>query len=134
MKLMKPYLIFMVIVWLPWGLQCIFNLPKIEEIIGVTGINPTGNTDIRVMYGGVQFAVGLMAAFALFRKIDVKHVLVALAFLGCSMAASRGYGMMVDNSATLYNWGVLGFEAFAGISAILWLRKIGSSVLTEAQL
>ena len=87
----------------------------------------TGNTDIRVMYGGVQTAVGLMAALALFKKAYVKNILFALAFLGCTMAMSRGYGIIVDSSATLYNWGVVGFEAFAGIAAILLLQSLANS-------
>ena len=114
MRLIKPYLIIMVLVWLPWGLTCIFNPGRITEVIGVTGINPTGITDMRVMYGGVQTAVGLMAAFALFNKTYLQH----------SMALSRGYGMIIDDSATFYNWGVLCFEAFVGISAIAWLRVL----------
>ena len=124
MRLIKPYLIIMVLVWLPWGLTCIFNPGRITEVIGVTGINPTGITDMRVMYGGVQTAVGLMAAFALFNKTYLQHSLFALAFLGSSMALSRGYGMIIDDSATFYNWGVLCFEAFVGISAIAWLRVL----------
>lgn len=124
MKFIKPYLIIMIIVWLPWGLQCIFNIPRVEEMIGVTGLNATGNTDIRVMYGGVQTAVGIMAAFALFKSAYVKYVLFTLAFLGCTMALSRGYGMIVDSSATPYNWGVIGFEALAGIAAILLLKSL----------
>ena len=68
MNYVKPYLIFMCLVWLPWGLICIFDTSRIAEIIGVTSVDATGNTDLRVMYGGFQFAVGLMAAFALFNQ------------------------------------------------------------------
>ena len=64
---MKIYFIIMVAVWLPWGIQCIFNISNITEIIGVSALNPNGTTDIRVMYGGVQTGVGLMALIAFFK-------------------------------------------------------------------
>ena len=124
MKYAKPYLIFTTLVWLPWGLQCIFNTVNIANVIGVTGVHATGNTDIRVMYGGVQFAVGLMAALALYDGRHFEKVLWCLAFLGSCMALSRFYGLMIDDSGTLYTWGVLGYEAFAGFSAIYWLRVL----------
>ena len=124
MKYAKPYLIFTLLVWLPWGLMCIFNTDIIAEIIGVTSIHPTGNTDIRVMYGGVQFAVGLMAALALHDRRYFENLLWTLAFLGTCMALSRTYGLVVDTSGTAYTWGVVAYEAFAGASAIAWLMLL----------
>ena len=121
MKYSKSYLILTLLVWLPWGLMCIFNTDIILEIIGVRSIHPTGNTDIRVMYGGVQFAVGLMAALALHDRRYFENLLWTLAFLASCMALSRTYGLVVDASGTVYTWGVVAYEAFAGTSAIAWL-------------
>ena len=121
MKYATPYLILTLIVWLPWGLICIFDTDIVLETIGVTSVHPTGNTDIRVMYGGVQFAVGLMAALALYDRRHFEKLLWALAFLGSCMAFSRFYGLAVDGSGTVYTWGVVAYEAFAGASAIGWL-------------
>ena len=125
MNYVKPYLIFTCFIWIPWGLICIFDTGQIANIIGVVGTDATGNTDLRVMYGGFQFAVGLMAARALFDQRFFPNLVYALAFLGCSMALSRGYGLIVDGSATVYTFGVLGYEAFAGITGVLWLRFLG---------
>ncbi len=122
MNYVKPYLIFNCIVWLPWGLICIFDTSQISTIIGVASHNATGNTDLRVMYGGFQFAVGLMALYALVEPRRFSDFVYALAFLGSCMALSRGYGLVIDGSGTVYTWGVLAFEAFAGITAIGWLR------------
>ena len=122
MNYIKPYLIFNCVVWMPWGLICIFDTGQIASIIGVSGIDATANTDLRVMYGGFQFAVGLMAAHALYQQRHFKNFVYTLAFLGCCMALSRSYGLVTDGSSTTYTWGVLFFEAFAGISGILWLR------------
>ena len=121
MKYSKPYLILTVLVWLPWGLQCIFDTSNVANMIGVEGIHATGNTDIRVMYGGVQLAVGLMAGLALYDGRHFEKTLWSLAFLGSCMALSRFYGLVVDGSGTLYTWGVLGYETFAGTSATAWL-------------
>jgi hypothetical protein len=122
MKYVKPYLIFNCIVWLPWGLICIFDTSQISDIIGVSSLDATGNTDLRVMYGGFQLAVGLMAAHSLYEQRHFRSFVYALAFLGSCMALSRSYGLITDGSNTVYTWGVLSFEAFAGITAILWLR------------
>lgn len=124
MNYAKPYLIFTVAVWLPWGLVCVLDTNIILEIIGVTSIHPTGNTDIRVMYGGVQFAVGLLAALALYDRSYFEKLLWTLAFLGTCMALSRFYGLAVDGSSTVYTWGVLAYESFAGASAIAWLMSL----------
>ncbi len=121
MKYIKPYLIFTVLVWLPWGLICIFSTDTIAEIIGVQGLNPSGITDIRVMYGGVQLGVGVMAAYALYNRSFFRNLLYTLAFLGSCMALSRSYGLAVDGSSSLYTWGVIAYEYFAAISAIIWL-------------
>lgn len=106
---------------MPWGLVCIFDTGQIANIIGVSSMDASGNTDLRVMYGGFQFAVGLMAAHSLYQRRYFKNFVYALAFLGSCMALSRSYGLVVDGSGTVYTWGVLCFEAFAGITAILWL-------------
>jgi len=121
MKYIKPYLIFTLMVWLPWGLICIFNTEVIAEIIGVTSVNPAGNTDIRAMYGGVQLGIGLLAALALYDGAYFKNLLLTLAFLGSCLALSRSYGILVDDSGTLYTWGVIGYEYFAAVSATIWL-------------
>lgn len=122
MKYIKPYLIFNIMVWLPWGLICIFDTTYIKDIIGVTSVNATGNTDLRAMYGGVQFAVGSMAVSALYNQRHFRSFVYALAFLGCGLALSRSYGLLIDDSGTPYTWGVLGFEIFAGVSGVLWLK------------
>jgi hypothetical protein len=121
MKYIKPYLLFNCLVWMPWGLICIFDTSQINSVIGVSSLHATGNTDLRVMYGGFQFAVGLMAAHALYERSRFSHFVYAIAFLGSCMALSRIYGLVADGSGTFYTWGVLGFEAFAGITGILWL-------------
>ncbi|MEO1935007.1 MAG: DUF4345 family protein, partial [Myxococcales bacterium] len=111
MKYMKPYLIFNVAVWLPWGLICIFDLATIQNIIGVTSVNASGSTDVRVMYGGVQTAMGLMAARALYDQRHFETFLHALAIMGCTMALSRTIGLILDGSSTFYTWAVLLYEA-----------------------
>ena len=125
MKYAKPYLLFTVLVWLPWGLLCIFDVSVIADIIGVVGVTPSGNSDLRAMYGGVQTAVGLMAALALYDTRFFPNFLLALAFVGSCLALSRTYGLFADDSSTRYTWGVLAYEYFAAISSMLWLRVLG---------
>ena len=123
MKIMKIYFIIMVAVWLPWGIQCIFNISNITEIIGVSALNPNGTTDIRVMYGGVQTGLGLMALIAFFKPSLGKYTLFSLAMLGSCMALTRSYGVVVDGSTSLFNLSVLAFEGFTGISSGFLLTR-----------
>ena len=127
MKYAKPYLIFTVLVWLPWGLMCVFDLTLIADIIGVSGITASGNSDLRAMYGGVQTAVGLIAALALYDTRFFPNLLFTLAFVGSCLALSRSYGLFVDDSSTAYTWGVMAYEYFAAISSLVWLRMLYSS-------
>lgn len=124
MKYIKPYLIFTLLVWLPWGLMCVFDITLISDVIGVAGITPSGNSDLRAMYGGFQTAVGLMAALALYDRRFVRSFLLALGFIAGCLALSRTYGLVVDDSGTVYTWGVLAYEYFAGISAVALLAML----------
>lgn len=121
MKYVRLYLIFTVLVWLPWGLLCVFDTAVIAEVIGVSGVTPSGNTDLRAMYGGIQTAVGLMAALALYDIRFLPNLLFTLAIVGGCLALSRTYGLYVDDSGTGYTWGVLAYEYFAAISSAVWL-------------
>ncbi len=121
MKYITPYLIFTTLVWLPWGLLCVFDTAMIENIIAVVATSPSANTDLRAMYGGVQTAVGLMCLLAIFRRELFPNVLFTVAFLGSGLALSRSYGLAVDESHSIYTWGVIGYEYFAAISSIVWL-------------
>lgn len=127
MKYIKPYLIFTVLVWLPWGVLCIFNTGMITDVIGVSGLSPSGNTDMRAMYGGFQTAVGLMALLALYDQRYVHQLLVTLVFMGSCLALSRSYGLYVDGSFSVYTIGVLSYESFAAISSMVLLKLSASS-------
>jgi hypothetical protein len=124
MKYAKPYLVFTVLVWLPWGLLCVFDITVIADIIGVVGVTPSGNSDLRAMYGGVQTAVGLIAALALYDTRFFPNLLFTLAFVGSCLALSRTYGLLADDSSSGYTWGVLAYEYFAAISSVMWLRVL----------
>ena len=124
LKLIKPYLIFTVLVWLPWGLICTFDLASIEEIIGVSSAIAHGKSDIRAMYGGAQTAIGLMALLALFKPRYFPNVVFTLAFLASGLALSRSYGLWTDGGGDAYTWGVVSYEYFAAITSMIWLALL----------
>lgn len=122
----KLYLIFNIAIWTPWGLACILAPFLITDIIGVKSIHASGETDLRVMYGGFQLAMGLMALHAFYNPTFFKSFVYALGVIGSCLALSRTFGMFVDSSFTPYTLGVLGYEFFAGISGLLWLRQLSN--------
>ena len=111
----------MALVWLPWGLICIFSLDAINAVIGVSSQTAHGSTDIRAMYGGFQTAVGIMALLALYNNRFFPNFVFSLAFLCSCLALSRTYGLIVDQSGGIYTYGVVAFEYFSGITSIAWL-------------
>ena len=65
MSLTRAFLIFSVLLWLPYGLYLMFQPGYLSEIAGLQGATPTGITELRAMYGGLQAALGAFAVAAL---------------------------------------------------------------------
>ncbi len=133
MNTKKLYLIFTIAIWTPWGLACTLTPFLITEIIGVKSIHASGETDLRAMYGGFQLAMGLMAIHAFYKPEFFKPFVYALGVIGSCLALTRTYGLFIDGSFTAYTLGVLGYEAFAGISGLLWLRHISEKTSDQEQ-
>ncbi|WP_419834262.1 DUF4345 family protein [Endozoicomonas atrinae] len=127
----KLYLIFNIAVWTPWGLACTLAPFLVTDIIGVKSLHPSGETDMRAMYGGFQLAMGLMALHALVNPRFFKSFVYALGVIGSCLALSRTYGLFIDDSFTIYTLGVLGYELFAGISGLIWLYLLSGQTTSN---
>jgi hypothetical protein len=123
MNAVKWFLVFQVCVWAPYGLYLIIAPSFLAGAAGVIGETPTGTTELRAMYGGLQAAIGLLCAHALARPQYRRHALLALCFLSAGLGSSRFLGLLVDSSASGYTLGALGFELFNATIAILLFRK-----------
>ena len=119
----KIYLAISVLIWLPYGLYCAFAPEYLEGAAGVMGTTPTGTTEIRAMYGGLQASIGMMCAAALVRADLARSAVLALAFLTSGLFLVRVAGFLLDGSASEYTNGVLVFEGSYALISIMLFRR-----------
>jgi hypothetical protein len=119
----KLFLGFSVLLWLPYGLFCTFVPGYLGEVAGVLGESPTGATEIRAMYGGLQAGIGSLCLFALIRPAQIRNALVTLCFLTGGLFVARFIGFLIDQSASGYTYGTLIFESANTLVAFLLLRS-----------
>jgi hypothetical protein len=112
------------LVWLGYGLYCLFDPGYLAEAAAVAAGSATGTTEIRAMYGGLQAGVGVIALGGLLRENLVRPALFALAVLTTGLFVARLLGALIDASWTGYTIGALGFElASAVIARVLLVRS-----------
>jgi hypothetical protein len=124
------YLIFSVLVWIPYGLFCWFNPAFLgqPEVAGLVATIPTATTEVRAMYGGLQTALGLIALAGILREDFRDSALVVLGTITLGLFSARIYGLAVDGGLSNYTIGALIFEATSASLGIgLYLRSIRSA-------
>ena len=114
------------LVWLPYGIFCFFQPAYLEGAAGVAIGSTTGSIELRAMYGGLQAAIGVLAALALFRPDWVRPALVVLLFLTAGLGTARALGAGLEGEVSAYTGFALVFE-FASAFAAAWLLRSGSA-------
>jgi hypothetical protein len=120
----RGILILSAVIWLPYGVYCFFQPGALAEAAGVVASSPTGTTELRAMYGGLQMAIGALALTAVFKSRLVSGALLALVFLTGGLASTRLAGALIDGGFSGYTGGALGFEI---VSCVLLLMALGRS-------
>jgi len=120
---MKIFLGLSVLLWLPYGVYCVINPGYLAGVAGVTASTPTGTTEIRAMYGGLQAALGVMSAFALIRPAYSHVAATALCFAMSGLFLARFIGFVLDASGSEYTYGALVFELSYAMIAGLMARR-----------
>lgn len=119
----RVFLGLSVLVWLGYGLYCFFVPTVVAEGAGFIASTPTATTELRAMYGGLQMALGIMAALALLNETWVKPALFGLAAVTAGLFSARLIGAAIDSSFSLYTNGALGFEFVASFCALVLLKQ-----------
>ena len=124
---LRVFLALSALVWLPYGIYCFFVPESLAGSAGLGAMSATGTTELRAMYGGLQTAIGVMAAIAVFRQSLRRPALVSLAFLTLGLGAGRLLGLALDGEVTSYTGGAVVFE-FASAAAAIWFhaREVAS--------
>jgi hypothetical protein len=111
-----------VLVWLPYGLYCFLQPGSLAETAGVISTTPTGSTELRAMYGGLQSAIGALALAAFLRAELERPALLAIAFLAGGLGIARISGAALDDGWSFYTGMGMGFE-FTGLALATWLLR-----------
>lgn len=121
MTFASAFLGFSVLVWLPYGLFLVAQPGFLDGAAGVAASTPTGTTELRAMYGGLQAALGCLALAGLLRADLRRTALTALAFLTAGLGATRALGVAVDGGFSGYTAAALVFEWGSAAAALLLL-------------
>lgn len=128
--MIRSFLGLSAILWLPYGIYCFFQPGALVEIAGVRAVSTTATVELRAMYGGLQAAIGILAALAVFREGLQRPALLTLAFLCAGLGSARLLGAVLEGELSSYNAMGLGFELVSA-SAAIWLIRRGAP-LTES--
>ena len=128
---MRVFLGLSVLVWLPYGVFCFLNPGFLGEAAGVSYRTPTGATELRAMYGGLQISIGLLAGAALVRTELTRTALTALLFLTAGLGTARLLGVILDGGLSAYTASGLVFEGVCAVTAFFLLRDTARPVPVE---
>jgi len=110
------------LIWLPYGLFCLVQPDFLEGAAGIASSSPTGTTELRAMYGGLQAAIGTLMLAALVRPRLSETALVVLAFLCAGLGLARLVGAVADGAFSSYTVSALLFEFGLFAIATFFLR------------
>jgi hypothetical protein len=111
------------LVWLPYGIYCFLHPDFLAGAAGVQALNPTGLTELRAMYGGLQAAIGAFALLGFFSQGARGTVLLALAFLTAGLGSARAIGVFVDGGVSSYTAAGVLFEWLSTGLAVHFARR-----------
>jgi hypothetical protein len=116
----KLFLGLSALVWFPYGLYCFFAPTALGEMAGVTFTSATGATELRAMYGGLQAALGVLAAAGMQRASLTRPALITLATVTAGLGGARLLGAFSDSAWSAYTLMGLVFE----IGSVLWAASL----------
>ena len=109
-----------------WQLCTALELPDFPaSSAGLSATSATATTELRAMYGGLQMAIGLLAATGFVWVSAQRPAILALAFLAGGLALSRLLGGWVDASFSSYTTGAVIFEtALFLVATRFWMQGL----------
>jgi hypothetical protein len=119
----RIFLILNTLIWLPYGVSCFLDPGALVEMAGVGASTPTGTTELRAMYGGLQASVGVWASYAVWKPEAARGALTALVALPAGLAIGRLGGAVMDDAFSSYTVAVLIFEILLASAAAFLLRR-----------
>lgn len=120
---MPIFLALSSLVWLPYGLWCLARPEILAAFAGVAATTPTAVAELRAMYGGLQTAIGVLAALALARPDRRRGVVLTLGVLTAGLGIARLLGVVLGAGISSYTAAALVIEFGSAVWAALLLRR-----------
>src|SRR5262245_11034835 len=98
------------VLWLPFGLYCLFQPGFLAGAAGVAFTTAPGSTDMRAMYGGLTSALGAFALVGAWRPGLTRQALITLAVACAGLGTARLLGVGLDGELTSWTMQALAFE------------------------
>ncbi|MFM7141135.1 MAG: DUF4345 family protein [Alphaproteobacteria bacterium] len=110
------------LLWILYGLFCLARPGFLDEAAGIVTRTTTGTTELRAMYGGLQVAIGVIAAAALVRPALEQAAIGTIGTLAAGLFTGRAIGALVDGGLSGYTIGGLLLESSLAFFASRLLR------------
>lgn len=101
MTLWRVILALMGLGFAGFGFAFIFNPDEMAALARITITEPAARTDIRAMYGGLEFGVGIFLLLCAMKQAFVRVGLFAAACSLIAMATARTAGLLIDGFVIL---------------------------------
>jgi hypothetical protein len=122
MKLARGFLILTGITFTCYGIYCLFNPMILNEYTGMGLTDTTALIEVRAMYGGLQFSMGLYLLLSGLQQARAAQGLLVAVFLFAGLAGARAYGLTVDDGDNGYNFAAAIYESLSGLIALALLQ------------
>ena len=122
MTIARAFLILNGLVLAGYGIYCTFNPMALAELAGFGLDNNTAIIEVRAMYGGLEFTIGLLFILCGIRKDMMATGLLVTFFVFAGLAGARAYGLVVDGGDNGYNFAAVIYETICGLLAVILLQ------------
>lgn len=128
MKLGHGFLAITGLIFTAYGLYCLFNPMIINQYTGMGLSDSTALIEVRAMYGGLQFTMGLYLLMCALDSAKVIQGLSVAIFMFAGLAGARAYGLSIDSGDNGYNFAATIYEVVSGIIAVTALQMANRQV------
>lgn len=113
----RIFLALSALLWLPYGVFCFLRPDSLAQAAGVTATTATATIELRAMYGGLQAALGVLAALALLRPTLRRPAVVTLACAYAGLGLSRLLATLLAGEVSAYTGFALALELTSTVFA-----------------
>jgi len=104
-----------------FGLLYVVAARRMLALAELEQLTPTALADLRVMYGALEIAPGLVILASLWRRAWLESALALATIMFACIAAVRAFGIALDGAANQYHLTAIAIElATCAFAAVGW--------------